>query len=243
MVEDRTAAAQAPEIPQGWAPAAPGSAGLRRHPVGASQRRSLERFASVIPLTRHLLAKIARLGSARRVVEALASLPGRTRPTRSTHLGRDLRRRLVRTGEKRGDGVGCTRKGKGTKWMVVASGEGVPLGIHLDSAAPAEVKLIGQALDNISVGDRTPIRLIADRGYDSDRFRSEMAERGIEVIVPNRRGRRKTQEVGACDDTAVAGSSSARWRGWATSDASSSATNTTLMSTAASFTLRASSSP
>ena len=78
--------------------------------------------------------------------------------------------------------------------MVVASGEGVPLGIHLDSAAPAEVKLIGQALDNISVGDRTPIRLIADRGYDSDRFRSEMAERGIEVIVPNRRGRRKTQD-------------------------------------------------
>jgi transposase len=78
--------------------------------------------------------------------------------------------------------------------MVVASGEGVPLGIHLDSAAPAEVKLIGQALDNIHVGDRTPIRLIADRGYDSDRFRSEMAERAIEVIVPNRRGRRKTQD-------------------------------------------------
>jgi transposase len=78
--------------------------------------------------------------------------------------------------------------------MVVASGEGVPLGIHLDSAAPAEVKLIGHALDNIQVGDRVPVRLIADRGYDSHRFRSDMAERGIEVIVPNRRGRRKTQD-------------------------------------------------
>ena len=34
------------------------------------------------------------------------------------------------------------KRGKGTKWMVVVDGQGVPLGNHLDSASPSEVKLL-----------------------------------------------------------------------------------------------------
>jgi len=78
--------------------------------------------------------------------------------------------------------------------MVVGSGEGVPLGIHLDSAAPAEVKLIGLAVDNIHVPGRQPQRIIADRGYDSDPLRRAMADRGIDLIAPNRRNHRKTAD-------------------------------------------------
>jgi len=51
--------------------------------------------------------------------------------------------------QKRGDGIGKTKRGKGTKWMVVVDGQGVPLGSHLTSASPAEVKLAETTLDAI----------------------------------------------------------------------------------------------
>jgi transposase len=42
---------------------------------------------------------------------------------------------------KGGEHVGLTRKGNGTKWMLVVDGNGLPLGFHLDSANRAEVRL------------------------------------------------------------------------------------------------------
>ena len=36
-----------------------------------------------------------------------------------------------------------------------------------------------------------PRRLIADRGYDSDPLREQLAARGIELIAPHRKNRRK----------------------------------------------------
>ncbi len=118
-------------------------------------------------------------------------------------MGGVLRRWLVRRGEKGGDAVGKTKKGKGTKWMVVVDGEGVPLACHLDSASPAEVKLLERTLDNIDVieaedadGPPHPERLILDRGYDSDPLRERLAGRGIEMICPHRKNRKrpKTQD-------------------------------------------------
>src|SRR5215469_1106910 len=53
--------------------------------------------------------------------------------------------------KKGGDKVGLTRKGKGTKWMLVVDGNGLPLGFHLDSARLAEVKLAELTLDTIGV--------------------------------------------------------------------------------------------
>jgi transposase len=100
--------------------------------------------------------------------------------------------------QKRGDGVGKTKKGKGTKWMVVVDGQGVPLACQLDSANRAEVKLLETTLDNIDVmeaGDAVappqPERLILDRGYDSDPLRGRLAGRGIEMICPHRKNRVK----------------------------------------------------
>jgi transposase len=92
-----------------------------------------------------------------------------------------------------GEQVGLTKKGKGTKWMVVVDGNGLPLGFHLDSANIAEVKLAEQTLDTISVPrprgrpKRRPEKLVADRGYDSSAFRRALRRRGIRMCIPPKR--------------------------------------------------------
>jgi len=107
-------------------------------------------------------------------------------------LGREFR-----PGKKRGPAVGKTKRGKGTKWMVVVDGQGVPLGSHLTSASPAEVKLAEVTLQNIAVPragrgrpQQRPLRVIADRAYDSDPLRGRLLRRGILLIVPHRKNRR-----------------------------------------------------
>lgn len=101
--------------------------------------------------------------------------------------------------EKRGAKVGPTKRGKGTKWMVLVDGTGTPLGAYLDAASPAEVTLLEKTLATVAVGrpgkpgrPRTrPARLIADRGYDSNALRAALARRGIEPIIPARRNNSK----------------------------------------------------
>jgi transposase len=113
-------------------------------------------------------------------------------------LERELYRREFRSCQKGGAGVGKTKRGKGTKWMVVVDGQGVPLGIHLDRASPAEVTLVERTLQGVRVPRRgpgrprsRPKRLIADRAYDSDPLRQRLAKRGIQLICPHRKNRRK----------------------------------------------------
>jgi transposase len=91
--------------------------------------------------------------------------------------------------------VGATKRGKGTKWMVVVDGQGLPLGSQLTSASPAEVTLAEATLDAI-VASRQPERVIADKAYDSDPLRQTLHERGMELICPHRanRTRAKTQD-------------------------------------------------
>jgi transposase len=76
--------------------------------------------------------------------------------------------------KKGGDKVGLSKKGKGTKWMLVVDGNGLPLGFCLASANTAEVKLAEQTLDTISVPrprgrprQRRPEKLVADRANDT----------------------------------------------------------------------------
>lgn len=95
--------------------------------------------------------------------------------------------------KKGGEQVGVTKKGKGTKWMLVVDGHGLPLGFHLDSANRAEVKLAEQTLDTIKVvrphgrPKQRPGKLVADRGYDSTDFRCALRRRGIQMCIPPRR--------------------------------------------------------
>jgi transposase len=92
-----------------------------------------------------------------------------------------------------GEQVGLTKKGKGTKWMLVTDGNGLPLGFHLESASRAEVRLAQQTLDTIKVArphgrpKQRPKKLVADRGYDSGGFRQELRRRGIGMCIPPKR--------------------------------------------------------
>ena len=72
--------------------------------------------------------------------------------------------------------------------MVLADGAGTPLGIHVEAATPAEVKLVEQTLANGRIGGRRakrrkPKRLIADRGYDSNPLRALLVKRdGVDAV-------------------------------------------------------------
>ena len=77
--------------------------------------------------------------------------------------------------------------------MLVVDGNGVPIGFHLDSASPAEVKLAERALQSVRVRSskgqlKTRPRVLgADRAYDSHAFRQGLRKRGIKACIPPRR--------------------------------------------------------
>jgi len=72
--------------------------------------------------------------------------------------------------------------------MLLVDSNGLPLSIDVDSASPAEVKLIEPLIDQ-AIMPYVPERLIYDRAADSDPLRERLADRGIELICPHRQGR------------------------------------------------------
>ena len=101
-----------------------------------------------------------------------------------------LHRRHLRGGEKGGSKVGKTKRGKGTKLMVIADAHGLPLALHTASASPHEVTLVEATLDETVTLGR-PRRLVGDRAYDSDPLDQKLAQCGIELIAPHRKNRVK----------------------------------------------------
>jgi len=82
--------------------------------------------------------------------------------------------------------------------MVVADGQGVPLGNLLESASIAQVNLIERTLARVSVPRRgrgrprqKPERLMYDKAADADALRQRLRARGIELICPHRRNRKR----------------------------------------------------
>jgi hypothetical protein len=90
----------------------------------------------------------------------------------------------LRGRQKGGDGVGKTKRGKGSEVLAVADRAGLPLAVHVTSASPHEVTLVEPTPDQ-------PQRLIGDRAYDSDPFDKRLAEVGIEMIALHCHNRRK----------------------------------------------------
>ena len=74
--------------------------------------------------------------------------------------------------------------------MLFRSAHGLPIAIHTEAAAPAEVKLVAATLEQCLVKEK-PLRLIADRAYDSDPLREQLLEEEILLLAPHRRGRTK----------------------------------------------------
>jgi transposase len=83
--------------------------------------------------------------------------------------------------------------------MLVVDGNGLPIGLHVASAQPHESQLADATLKTVRVPRRGPGRprtrpkeLVADKAYDSRRFRQELRHRGIKPTIPQitRRARR-----------------------------------------------------
>jgi transposase len=81
--------------------------------------------------------------------------------------------------------------------MVLVDGQGLPLGVRLESASPAEVTLAEATLEEVRVPRpkgrprQKPKRVIADAGYDSDPLRERLKKRAIELIAPYRKNNKR----------------------------------------------------
>lgn len=102
--------------------------------------------------------------------------------------------------------MGPTKRGKGTKVMAVADASGLPVAIDIASASPHGITLVEPLLDRGCFTD-APERLIGDRAYDSDKHDARLAERGIELISPHRKNRKRPaiQDGRSCDATSGGG--------------------------------------
>jgi transposase len=74
--------------------------------------------------------------------------------------------------------------------MVLIDASGLPLGIDTASASPHEVTLIEQLLEKRVLRRKTR-RLIYDAAADSDPLRERLRRRGIDLICPHRKNRKK----------------------------------------------------
>jgi transposase len=79
------------------------------------------------------------------------------------------------------------------KLEVVSDAAGTPIGFETAAADVGEVALLGPALGSIPAGVAVPAGapVIADKAYDSDPLRQDLAGAGFVLLSPHRKNRRK----------------------------------------------------
>ena len=162
--------------------------GAQRHPVGLSHRCAMEgpsRAVSSIPDLPSVFPAMVQGWCLGQGVVPFGRGPARPREDRHHRmlLGWHLRKC-----QKRGRDIGPTKRGKGTKVMVLTDAHGLPIAVRTFSARPNEVTLADRTIRKSAV---KPRRVIADRAYDSDKLRRTLSKRGIRLICPHRRNRTK----------------------------------------------------
>ncbi len=158
--------------------------------MGVEDRRSMARFTRSISVFYNVLASpqaVDGIGNARqRVVPAHQ----RTGSAKAAGLVTGAGGWHVFPSKKRGPDVGKTKKGKGTKLLVLTEGQGLPISAFTISAQVAEINTI-ETLVDIQVAGQRPERLLYDKAADADWLRDALEQRGIEQITPHREGRKK----------------------------------------------------
>jgi len=99
---------------------------------------------------------------------------------------------------------------QGYKIVAIASGDGLPIALSVESASPAECRLVEGVLAGCFL-DELPETLIGEKAYDSDLLDKQLAdEYRIELISPNRASRKRmTQDKRALRRYRADGRSSA----------------------------------
>jgi transposase len=165
----------------------------QRSVVDLAHRGTLERPAPTLRFARHRASAFPTLAGARRAAPHGRGTGRTSASAWQAGFARMLCRRHVCPGKKRGACVGKTKRGKGTKIMGVVDAHGAPLALCIESAAPAEVRLVEDTLEERFLR-ALPERLIGDKAYDSNQLDADLAGRGITMISPNRTGTRATQD-------------------------------------------------
>lgn len=164
-----------------------------RNHLGVAIGSAVEGSSAAVPEWRDMLASLARLAEEWCVASGVGSPARRSRRTRSAPPAGDVHGRDLPGREKRGDGIGLTKRGKGTKAEFLVSREGVPLAAVSAPASVGETKLVEPVLaqlNEIGCSDVWPEIVIADKAYDSDELRDVAATVGIDLLAPHRRNRR-----------------------------------------------------
>lgn len=165
--------------------------------MDSADRSSVAISSGTVSFASYLLASAEAVAGRGRVAGCVACPVGCTGRRRPAEVGRDVSGRQLRSSQKGGDAVGKTKRGKGTKWMVLVDGQGLPLGVRLESASPPEVTPAEATLKEVRVPRskgrprQKPKRVIADAGYDSDPLRERLKKRAIELIAPYRKNNKR----------------------------------------------------
>jgi len=123
----------------------------RRSSLGSQDGSALARPAGGVSRPVDLPEVASTMARARRGVAHPAGVPLPVRRMRSARPGERVHRPFVRLGTRTRSDVGTTKAGKGIDLIVAVHGKGVPLGVAVASASPAEVTLVPQVLNTIAV--------------------------------------------------------------------------------------------
>ena len=74
--------------------------------------------------------------------------------------------------------------------MLLVDANGIPLSIDIEAANINEVQLIERLIERRVLKMTVPQRLVYDKAADSNPLRSRLEKQGIDLISPNRKGRK-----------------------------------------------------
>ena len=177
------------------------------HSLDITNRSTLGRPSRMVSPEKHLPSAVLGMDRIRCLCQDSDGVSSRPQRAWRHRPERRLYRRDLCSGKKRGDGVGKTKKGKGTKIMGLTDAFGLPIAIDATSAQPHKIKLLDQTLDACFL-EHVPEKVIGDKAYDSDKLDQKLAdERGVDLIAPHKGNRKKTatQDLAAFSETMEGG--------------------------------------
>jgi len=161
------------------------------HTLDFANRSPMGRFAPAVSAEKHLpsiFPAVEQIGGL--CQNTYGTGPGLEKTRRNRHQRRFYRWDFCSC-KKRGNGVGKTKKGKGTKIMGITDAFGLPIAIDAGSASPHEITLVENTLDACFL-ENVPEKITGDMAYDSDPLDKRLAEeRGVELIAPHKKNRVK----------------------------------------------------
>ena len=162
----------------------------KRYSLDSTYRSTVGRLAQAVSAQKYLPSTLPAVDRIRSLRQNSCGVSQRSQRAWWNRSERRIYRWNICSGKKRGDGVGKTKRGKGTKIMGLTDARGLPIAVDATSASPHEITLVDDTLDACFL-EELPERLVGDKAYDSDKLDKRLAqERDVEMIAPHKSNRR-----------------------------------------------------